>query len=106
MSETDANGCFASDSLAVEILFVGIDENHENTILVFPNPASNVLNVVLPESFQDVKISLYDIAGRQIITQEHSMHKVELDLSGTTSGVYILRLQKGKTVLTHRVVIQ
>ena len=106
VSETDANGCFASDSLAVEILFVGIDENHENAILVFPNPVSNVLNVVLPESFQDVKISLYDIAGRQIITKEHSMHKVELDLRGTTSGVYILHLQKGETVLTHRVVIQ
>jgi hypothetical protein len=106
VSETDANGCFGSDSLTVEILFVGIEENHQNAILVYPNPAVHVLNVVLPESFQDVKISLYDIAGRQVLSQEHSTNKVALDLNGATSGIYILHLQKGETVLTHRIVIE
>ena len=106
VSETDANGCFASDSLSVEILFVGIEENHENAILVYPNPTSNMLNVILPESFQDVRISLYDIAGRQVLLHEHSINQVALDLNGMNSGLYILHLQKGETVLTHRVIVE
>lgn len=106
VTETDANGCFASDSMMVDIMFVGIDETHENAILVFPNPSSSTFNIVLPANFQNVDIALYDISGRQVRMQPSVLNNTTIDVNDLTSGVYILHMQRGQTKLTHRVVIE
>ncbi len=104
--ETDANGCVGSDSLEVTILFVGVEETNENSILVFPNPVRDVLTIQLPEAFAQPNISVVDIQGRTVISQPSTSRTVRLDLSSLASGNYILFLKQGETMLHHKIVVE
>lgn len=106
VTETDANGCFATDSLVVDILFVGIGETHENAILVYPNPASEELNVILPLSFRNAQLALFSMSGQLVENQQTSQDRVSIDLSRLNPGIYILTLQKEDVKLSHRIVVK
>lgn len=106
VSETDANGCSAQDSLAVTILFVGIEQTHENSIVIYPNPTKDQLNVVLPESFSNPILLVRDISGRMVFqTQAHDLNPV-IDVNSFGAGVYLLHLTAGETTLTHRFIVE
>ena len=104
--ETDANGCVGSDSLEVSILFVGIDESNENSIVVYPNPVKDLLNIELPESFASPKISVIDIQGRTVMSVLSSSRSMSLDLSNLSSGNYILLLEQDETMIHHKIIVE
>jgi len=106
VDETDANGCVGSDSLEVAILFVGIDESNENSIVIFPNPVKDVLNINLPESFARPHISVLDIQGRLVKSEMSSSRSMSLDFSNLKSGNYILLLEQDETVIHHKIVVE
>lgn len=108
VQETDINGCTGQDSLEVNILFVGIDENHAYAIAVFPNPTSDYLRIELPETLSLPKITLTDLQGRTILKNSPTNHAHSVDLSPFPTGTYILELiyQDLGLTLNHKVVKQ
>jgi hypothetical protein len=83
--------------------FVGINENTEAQIAVsiYPNPAVNVLNVVIP---MDKKYSLeiYNVTGQLVMKTEllndQALNKHSIDVSGFAAGAYLGTISNGKTV--------
>jgi hypothetical protein len=79
----------------------------------FPNPARSQATVrfAVPEQAEgsEVQMRLYDVLGRQVRTVRTSVapgrHEQSLDVSGLSSGVYVLRLQAGETAKTRRLTI-
>lgn len=75
-----------------------------------PNPAQKqaTLRYALPEE-QELIIRLYDITGRQVRTianeTKQGRHEHSLDVSGLSSGTYILRLQAEGKVKTQKLTI-
>jgi hypothetical protein len=67
--------------------------------LIYPNPASELVNI-RGESLNEIEsIVLYDALGRTIIRQNlrgHSTAEVQLNLTGITEGIYHIKLS-GKT---------
>ncbi|MCC6187149.1 MAG: T9SS type A sorting domain-containing protein [Chitinophagaceae bacterium] len=55
---------------------------------VFPNPCTNVLNIVAAGNAKYMT-TVYDLAGRQVIAPSHQS---SIDVSSLTAGVYLLRL--------------
>jgi hypothetical protein len=92
---------------------VGIDhpdfEYHE--ISVYPQPASNVLNINYDLSQStDVRIRLSDIAGRtvqpELILNNQQTVKESIDISALQAGVYVVQMVLNNSqVLTKKVVI-
>lgn len=106
VKETDANGCYASDSLEVTILFVGVSETDENAVLIYPNPATSFINIGLPESIQQADLVIFDLHGRVIFTKK-ALNPIEtIDLSDVARGVYQLELRTGNTSLSHKIVVE
>ncbi len=74
--------------------------NKENNVgfNVYPNPAKEVLYVVIPPDNNDSKdvwdIQLFDNMGRLILHQKGSSNINELSLSGVKNGYYILRVAR------------
>jgi hypothetical protein len=66
-------------------------------VLVFPNPATEVVFVQLPENWQHtkVKLDLYNQAGQLVLSkQQVQANQVEkLNVSHLARGIYTLRLQ-------------
>ncbi len=59
---------------------------------VFPNPASDQITILLPESPQPTQVLLYDLQGRKLRETSIPSHEkqVHLSLASLTNGAYML----------------
>ena len=77
-------------------------ERWERTIYgtqVYPNPATNFLNVQSVE--QDLPIFIYDMLGREVVTSKLSSNGTSaLNVSGLPRGIYALRLKEFGVIVT------
>ena len=70
---------------------------------IYPNPSHNTFNIIiaLPEEFNDVKLIVTDMIGRQIKQVEvgEKNSEVVLDASGFNHGIYLCHMVvNGKTI--------
>jgi len=90
----------------------GIDEIFgAGTVSVFPNPAKDKINVSFNTKDQaDLQISLNDISGKQVLTNNYSVIKGEnqlsVDVTGLSKGVYVLNLVTEKGTIHYKVMIK
>jgi len=93
----DVNGCSAtSDLLTINILATE-KENPFTGYVAFPNPASDLLNVGLPQAKAgDYAIEIIDIHGRIFLTDkihlEPGANQLKIDISKIPVGTYLIRL--------------
>lgn len=78
--------------------------NSPITIIIFPNPASSVLNVILNNYFEDKGIiTIYDQIGKKImsipVTTSTDFSKIEIDLKGLSPGNYYLHCTLNSDIL-------
>ena len=80
---------------------IGISENLELNIELFPNPANDVINITGIEGVSVIKV--YDAMGRLVIntTTDNSV----LNVSDLNSGVYTLVVENSGAVSTERITI-
>lgn len=76
-------------------------------IQLFPNPASNVLNLVLAQ--QDIKEDMYldllDITGRKMLTVKILSAVQDIDISSLKAGSYTALLYADNTSLFQKLII-
>jgi hypothetical protein len=106
---TDANGCVATDT--VSVVNVGLnDELFANSISMYPNPTSNVLNVTFEFSNTvDMTTEIYNAVGQVVYTStmdDVTSSNLTVDVSDLSSGVYFVVFNDGNRTETRRLVIQ
>lgn len=106
VTETDANGCVGQDSLAVTIIYLGVNEAHENTIQVYPNPSNGFLTINLPEAFNTAQLSVFTLGGQMVQQQRIQGLNTLISLNGVARGTYIMQFENDGIILHHKVVIQ
>jgi uncharacterized delta-60 repeat protein len=72
----------------------GIEEQLNQTLNVYPNPANDILNIELS---QTSNISVMDINGVEILNNEVN-NITQLDVTTFASGIYFIRTSEGQTV--------
>jgi len=65
---------------------VGIDDVVEVNFNIYPNPASDRLNIVTNEAVREVNVM--DMAGRNVMTTSET----EINVSALSAGVYVVRV--------------
>ena len=91
---------------------VGVEENASTTALVsaYPNPTSDILNVaVLHDNNEKVTISLIDLNGRVVETQNYSgngMNTYQIDVNNQPAGMYVLSLETETKKSVQRIIIK
>ncbi len=76
--------------LATSPFITGIEENQETDMLIYPQPASDVLYVQLPTS--EVQLKLMDLNGRIVFTQTASF-VCEIPVGNLPAGMYMLFIE-------------
>jgi PKD-like domain/Secretion system C-terminal sorting domain/Beta-propeller repeat len=89
------NDCGNSEIDCMEVT-VEIIEGINNTITeiefsIFPNPASEVINIVFEEA-GNYEMELFDALGRKIIFKKEFMNQTTIDLNNIPAGIYWLKL--------------
>ena len=75
----------------IQELITAIEEQFENKIKMFPNPANNVVHFVVDPTLRTQTIALTDVSGRvlQEILSKGQSH-LQFDVAGLSPGVYFL----------------
>ncbi len=82
-----------------------ITSTHDITkqkVSVYPNPAGEQLNVEAPEVIR--RLGIYDIKGRQIISETVDTEKAVLDISGLDAGIYFLHIVTDSHVTVEKII--
>ncbi|MBI9033998.1 MAG: T9SS type A sorting domain-containing protein [Bacteroidales bacterium] len=98
-------GCCLYDRW-IDYTFLDIDKNKFYELSVYPNPASEILNVTIPEGSNSV-LKLYTLAGKLIkqsqVTQGHN----SIGLSDVESGMYLVVIEDNqKTVAVRNLIVK
>ena len=83
---------------------VGINEQTKATILIYPNPATDFVNVSATHDI--VQVQLYNLVGQVVMTQKVDGKKVALNTSSLKSGVYSLKVVMSDGSIDKKIVIQ
>jgi len=78
-------------------------ENQRNGITLYPNPVINDLFIVT-NGTKDLKVEIYSIAGALVYAENISGENVSVNLGSLSSGLYIIKVNDGQTVITKQVV--
>lgn len=87
---TDSNGCQGLSNI-IDTRLTGIGEFNVNNVKIFPNPATNTINIESPIA---VNVSLLTIDGRKITESENAK---TIDISNLSNGLYILEIVEPKS---------
>ena len=81
------------------------DVNSTNNVVVYPNPATDNININLG-TVSAAEISIIDLQGRQVSYTKHSGNQlVTLPVSILPNGLYIVRVQSEAGIVTEKISI-
>ena len=108
-----ANGVESADLASVEAYINGEAVNaevigsrvSEVAVDVFPNPANDVINVIVSEN---ASLELMDLSGKMISAQSvaNAYQKYEVSTSNLANGIYVLKVNTASGVTMKKVVVQ
>ncbi|MBP7076884.1 MAG: T9SS type A sorting domain-containing protein [Bacteroidales bacterium] len=71
---------------------------HSGGVTLYPNPASDILYVLIPEPSDEISFAINDVSGRSILSGKLNS-KTTIELSGVVPGLYYLKLGKGSNTI-------
>jgi hypothetical protein len=106
-----ATAHFVSDYSAFANIHEGalnpVETAQETSLLVSPNPASNRVSIVVPAAGNSTyQFAIADVNGRVLFTKETSENSIEVDLTGFTSGLYLVQARNVKKIFTEKLVVK
>lgn len=86
--------------------FVGVEEYVvENTILLFPNPAQNELNIYADNLADFELLYIYDLSGKKILSAAvNNESLININITDLSAGVYFIVIQNGETIYSKQFV--
>ncbi len=76
------------------VIALSVNEQLATKFNLYPNPATNVVNITNVENMQVNQITVYNLAGKQVSTQDYNNQaEIHLNVENLASGTYLLYLQ-------------
>ncbi len=94
---------FWFDNISFDVT-IGVGEQTADQFAVYPNPASRGYVNITSKVGGAKNISVFDVLGKQVL--KTSLSGDRLDISALNSGVYILKIEQGKTSMTKKLVVK
>ena len=87
---------------------VSINDKSKSTINVYPNPASDNVNIVTNTLDLNSQINIYDISGKLIFSQKikDNFSVINLPVDTYKSGVYTISLLENKSIYYKKLIVK
>jgi hypothetical protein len=91
-------------SNTVEVVVTSVIDNKESLIKIYPNPASNVLNIEAGANVQ--MLTIMNTAGQMVYQNSIEQGTTRIDINDYRSGVYILQIESEGQKITRKIVVE
>ena len=81
---------------------LGINSQELTSISIFPNPASNYLNISLSNSNLLKSVTIYDLYGKEVFKSNDSLEKISI--YNLSKGTYLLILETDKGSFSKKII--
>jgi Secretion system C-terminal sorting domain len=87
---------------------VSVRQTQKGQIQISPNPTSDKVNIFLSNNdrLESTTITVYDLIGRQVLTQKTTANAFELDMSNLAKGTYLVKIDANNSVYTEKIIRQ
>ena len=84
------------------------EQNIEKGIQVYPNPATDFVNVVLPKTSEKLQVELFTVLGARVYSEQiqDSFHHISLNKGKLGNGIYLLRVSGATVNFTQQILIE
>ncbi len=106
---TDNNFCSDSTSQTLTVIHcsgAGIEEQHETSVMLYPNPSFNILFVKSTEEWIGSSFELTDIAGKAVLQGKLISDLQSFDIAMLASGSYYFNLANSSGLIRINLVKQ
>jgi PKD repeat protein len=83
---------------------VGVKENHDETIIIYPNPATNSVQIQAQNEIEE--ISVFDLGGKELEHFYPNGNQYLLNTQHLEKGIYILHIVSDHQLLNKKLIIQ
>jgi len=101
------NGCLSDSSNHVkEVIEIGIEDFSEiDGIKIYPNPTTGEVTIMNNEQLTMNNIEVFDIYGRKLTPHTtHLIPHTSLDISHLQAGIYFVKIQTKKGIITKKTI--
>jgi len=83
-----------------------VSENITNSLNVniFPNPSNGVFGLNINSITKNIKIMIYDLRGRIILSKIINENFIKIDLSNYPSSIYILNIETENSIISKKII--
>ena len=87
---------------------ISIEDIENNILSVYPNPATDFVNIALPSTAQDYHIALFNLNGQQIMSNEITGNEsvYTLNVKNLATGMYLISVFNKENAYTGKIIIQ
>jgi len=88
---------------------MGLEANQdqsESDFSLYPNPTDGLINLNIPSEYKVSKIEIYSMYGKRIVSNNYSVNPTEINLTGNTTGIYVLRIHHEEGVYEQKIVLK
>ena len=75
-----------------------------NDIIIYPNPAQDILNIFAKENVEN--ISIYSLLGQKMMQVSPNENNPSIDISSLATGLYIMEVDVNGQSATYKIVKQ
>lgn len=99
---------YGRSSYKMLVNILGLEDHDINSIALYPNPASDHVNISLPNASIEGLILIYDHLGKIIITEDltEGSNEVQIPLDGLSTGLYYVNIVSDNSKVTKKLLVK
>lgn len=112
VTTTDFLGCESttSDTVVVQTCAGVLENDLENAVSIYPNPATTSLNFKWNASGTNfLNVHLYNSTGAEVLQKENikvnSVTENQIDISNLSAGIYLISIDNGENRIVKKIVV-
>lgn len=92
-----------NNSLCKTFEITGVNNYTEPEVRIFPNPATDKL-IIENSATNTQNVTLSGLDGKTVLSKTANSNRTEINLHSVSPGVYILKINTGKNIITRKIV--
>lgn len=101
----DASGCFITGPVTVNLLTSLTELLNESNFLLYPNPASDFVNIKNLTAFDNYSIEITDVLGNFIAENSFNQIISKINLTDFSNGIYFIKIKTDRANSIYKIIL-